>query len=84
MSFHKIFFISFIVVTNIYANFIDEKIPEILEISKTSFEDLPSRNYEDIVLNGDWLKEIKFSISYPKKITKNDIRQLIGSTNFGI
>ncbi len=72
MSFHKIFFISFIVVTNIYANFIDEKIPEILEISKTSFEDLPSRNYEDIVLNGDWLKEIKFSISYPKKITKNE------------
>jgi hypothetical protein len=72
MNIFKIFFISLIIYTNIFGNFLNEKVPIVKEISKTNFEDLSSRKYEDIILDDNLAQEIKFSISYPKELKKNE------------
>lgn len=72
MNFTKFFFLSFIIFSSNFANFLEEKIPKTNEISKTGFKDLPTRKYEDIVLDGNLAQDIRFSISYPRQIKKNE------------
>lgn len=70
--FLKFLILQFIICSNLFANFLNQKLPAIKEISKETFFDLPSREYEDITLDGKDFGKIKFSISYPKNITKNE------------
>lgn len=72
MKFIKFFILQFIIFSNIFANFLDQRLPDIKEISKETYFDLPSREYEDIILDGQDFGNIKFSISYPKNITKKE------------
>ena len=68
----KFFVLQFFILINVFANFLDQKLPDIQEISKETFFDLSTREYEDVTLDGKNFKNIKFSISYPKTITKNE------------
>jgi len=72
MKFFFIFFIIFLSYTNLFGNFLDKKMPEIKEISKTTYEETATRKKEDVVLYGKNIGNIKFSISYPKVIKKDD------------
>ncbi|NGX36236.1 MAG: hypothetical protein K1000chlam1_01076 [Candidatus Anoxychlamydiales bacterium] len=73
MKFYLKFFIfQIFVFSSLFANFLDQKLPVIKEISKETYIDLPSREYEDIALDGQNFGNIKFSISYPKNITKDE------------
>ena len=72
MKFSIFLILQTFIFANLIANFLDQKLPEIKEISREAYSDLPSREYEDVTLDGQDFKNIKFSISYPKRIEKNE------------
>lgn len=71
MNYMRFIFISLIAALNLNANFLNEKIPKILKESKTTLKDFKNRKREDIVLESS-TGNIKFAISFPKKIKKNE------------
>ncbi len=71
MIFFKLLLIQVFFCFNLFSNFLNQKLPEITLISKQAYNHLPTRQYEDIILNAQNFGNIKFSISYPK-ILKND------------
>nr|NGX52684.1 hypothetical protein [Candidatus Anoxychlamydiales bacterium] len=72
MYFFKLFLIQTFFCLNLFSNFLDQKLPEITLISKQAYEDLPTRKYEDIVLNAQKFGNIRFSVSYPKNLTNDE------------
>lgn len=72
MNFFKFFFIISLFSVNLFSNFLDKQLPSIKKISKDSYEDLPTREYENITLETNEFGEIKFSISLPKDIKKDE------------
>ncbi|NGX44436.1 MAG: hypothetical protein K1060chlam3_00603 [Candidatus Anoxychlamydiales bacterium] len=72
MYFFKLFLIQTFFCLNLFSNFLDQKLPEITLISKQAYEDLPTRKYEDIVLNAQKFGDIRFSVSYPKNLTNDE------------
>ncbi|NGX63860.1 MAG: hypothetical protein KR126chlam6_01278 [Candidatus Anoxychlamydiales bacterium] len=72
MNFLKLLVIQLLFCTITFANFLDQKLPQIEKTTITPFEDLSSRDYEDVVLDTKNYGQIKFSISYPKNITKTE------------
>jgi hypothetical protein len=57
---------------NVLANFLDQDLAKIRSIQKEKYVDLPNRNYENITLDTNNFNKVKFAISYPKNITKNE------------
>ncbi|NGX35139.1 MAG: hypothetical protein K1060chlam1_01509 [Candidatus Anoxychlamydiales bacterium] len=72
MYFFKLFLIQAFLCINLFSNFLDQKLPDITLISKQTYEDLPTREYEDIILNAQKFGDIRFSVSYPKDLTQNE------------
>ena len=72
MNFLKLLIVHLLFCTATFTNFLDQKLPNIEKITRIPFKDLPSRDYEDVILDTKDYGQIKFSISYPKNITKTE------------
>lgn len=72
MNIFKFLLVQSIICINIFANFLDQKLPVIEKATIEPFEDLATRDYEDVIIETNDFGTIKFSISYPQNITKTE------------